>query len=185
MPVSPWEEDQGSGEQSLIESDEAPLQEVMLRFGLTLPTARGAQAFVRLFGFTYTRSAVTVRDNVAWLSFSCAATDARDAALQAAVAVRTITEHKRLLSGEHPIASHFYDTQVGGPVRATDLVRARAERAEALAKARAWGLLHDPLVQGADKTLSSNAADQASPPREVAAPPRKRLSAPPRGRDRS
>lgn len=71
MPVPPWGEDEGLGEQSLVDSDATPLQEVVLRFGLTLPTAGGAEAFARLFGFMYKRSGVTARDNVAWLT-SCA-----------------------------------------------------------------------------------------------------------------
>jgi hypothetical protein len=155
MPVPPWEEDEGSGEQSLIASDGACLQEVMMRFGLTFPTAGAAEAFVRFFGFAYTKSAVTVRDNVAWLSFWCAATDEREAALQAIVAVRTVTEHRLLLGGECPVGSHFYDARILGAPRPYELVRARAEREEALKKARAWGLLDDPLVQDADRARSS------------------------------
>lgn len=155
MPVPPWEEDEGSGEQSLVSSDAASLQEVMTRFGLTFPTAGGAEAFVRYFGFAYTKSAVTVRDNVAWLSFWCAATDEREAALQATVAVRTITEHRLLLGGECPVGTHFYDVRVLGPPRPYELVRARTEREEALKKARAWGLIDDPLMQAADRARSS------------------------------
>jgi hypothetical protein len=127
----------------------------MLRFGLTFPTAGGAEAFVRFFGFAYTKTALTVRDNIAWLSFWCAATDEREAALQATVAVRTVTDHRLVLGGESPLGSHFYDVRILGPPRPYELVRARTEREEALEKAREWGLLDDPLVQAADMAGSS------------------------------
>ena len=115
--------------------------------------------------------------------FSCAATDARDAALQAAVAVRTIAEQRRLLSGERPIASHFYDVQVIGPVHTYDLVRARAERAEALAKARAWGLLNDPLVQDADGARGLDASPIAATDKTIDAATGEKLLAPPTSRE--
>jgi hypothetical protein len=51
MPVPPWEEDEGPGEPTPITSDAPAVQEVMMRFGLTFPTAGGAEAFVRFFGF--------------------------------------------------------------------------------------------------------------------------------------
>ena len=184
MPVPPWEEDEGSGEQSLVDSDATPLQEVVLRFGLTLPTAGGAEAFARLFGFMYKRSGVTARDNVAWLTFVCAAADARDAAVQAAVAVETVSKYTRLLGGERPVESHFYDVFVSGPVRAYDLVHWRSQRAEALAKARAWGLLDDPLVRDAEKAVSAS-SDTAPHRKKVAGRSDTRRIAPPTRPDAS
>ncbi len=163
MSVPPWEEDEGLGEQGLADSDATQLQEVVLRFGLTLPTARGAEAFARLFGFMYKRSGVTARDNVTWLTFVCAAADAREAALQAVVAVETVSKYTRLLGGERPVESHFYDVLVSGPVRPYDLVHWRSERAEALTKARAWGLLDEPLVHDAENAVS--AAPETAPER--------------------
>ena len=178
MPVPPWEEDEGSGEQSLVESDATPLQEVVLRFGLTLPTAGGAEAFARLFGFMYKRSGVTARDNVAWLTFVCAAADAREAAVQAVVAVETVSKYRRLLGGERPVETHFYDVLVSGPVRAYDLVHWRSERAEALAKARAWGLLDERLVHDAEQAVGAS-GDTAPRRKEVTARSQKRRIAPP------
>jgi hypothetical protein len=182
MPVPPWEEDEGSGEGSLADSDATPLQEVVLRFGLTLPTAGGAEAFARLFGFIYKRSGVTARDNVVWVTFVCAAADAREAALLAVVAVETVSRYTRLLGGERPVESHFYDVLVSGPVRAYDLVHWRSARAEALAKARAWGLFDEPLVHDAEKAVG--ASSETAPQREqIATRGDKRRITPPTRRD--
>lgn len=184
MPVPPWEEDEGVGEQSLVDSDATPLQEIVVRFGITLTTPGGASAFARLFGFMYKRSGVTARDNVAWLTFVCAAADAREAAVQALVAVETVSKYRRLLGGERPVESHFYDVQVSGPVRAYDLVHWRSERAEALAKARAWGLLDEPLVHDAEKAVGAS-AETARRRKKVAARGQKRRIAPPTRPDAS
>lgn len=149
---TPWDDEEKlPGEQGLIEREGPPLHDVYLRFGVAFPSDHGAQAFTRAFGFTYTRSASTARGRTAWLIFRCAATDAADAALQAAVAVRRITDEKRaMLGSERPQGTHFHDARVAGPVKASDLVRAHRERDEALAKARAWDLTYDSLVAQAD-----------------------------------
>ena len=184
MPVPPWEEDEGSGEPSLAASDAIPLREVVLRFGLTLPTAGGAEAFARVFRFMYKRSGVTARENVVWLTFVCAAADAREAALQAVVAVETVRKYTRLVGGERPVESHFYDVLVSGPVRAYDLVYWRSTREDALAKARAWGLLDEPLVHDAEQAVvaSSETAPQRT---KVAARGEKRRIAPTPRQDES
>lgn len=149
---TPWDdEEELPGEQGLIEREAPPLHDVYLRFGVSFRSEHGAQTFTRCFGFAYTRSASTARGRTAWLTFRCAATDAADAALQAAVAVRRIADEKRtMLWGERPQSTHFHDARVAGPVKSIDLVRAHRERDEALAKARAWGLTYDSLVAQAD-----------------------------------
>jgi hypothetical protein len=149
---TPWDdEEKPPGEQGLVEREGPPLHDVYLRFGVSFPSDDGALAFTRAFGFTYTRSASTARGRTAWLIFRCAATDAGDAALQAAVAVRRITDEKRtMLGSERPQGTHFHDARVAGPVKASELVRAHQEREEALARARAWGLTYDSLVVQAE-----------------------------------
>jgi hypothetical protein len=71
-----------------------------------------------------------------------------------------------------------------GPVRAYDLVHWRSARAEALAKARAWGLLDEPLVHAAEKAVSAP-PETALRRKKVAAPGQKRRIAPPARPDAS
>ena len=148
---SPWDEEEAPGEQGLLRREAPVLYDVFLRFAVRFATDRAAATFVRCFGFAYTRSATTARGRTAWLNFRCAAADAVDAALQAAVAIRSVTDEKRLmLGGARPQATRFHDARVKGPVSSAELVRAHQEREAALAKARAWGLTHDSLVAQAD-----------------------------------
>lgn len=144
---SPWDEEATPGEQGLLRREAPVLHDVFLRFAVSFDTEREAATFVRCFGLVYTRSATTARGRTAWLNFHCAAADAPDAALQAAVAIRSVTEEKRLmLHGARPRATRFHDARITGPVGSADLVRAHQEREAAIAKARAWGLTHDLLV---------------------------------------
>ena len=144
---SPWDDEAPPGEQGLLRREAPVLHDVFLRFAVRFATERDASAFTRCFGLVYTRSATTARGRTAWLNFHCAAADAPDAALQAAVAIRSVTEEKRLmLNGASPQGTRFHDARVTGPVVSAELVRAHQEREAALAKARAWGLTHDSLV---------------------------------------
>lgn len=148
---SPWDEEAPPEEQGLLQREAPLLHDVFLRFAVRFGTPREASTFVRCFGLVYTRSATTARGPTAWLNFRCAAADAVDAALQAAVAIRSVTEEKRLmLDGARPQATRFHDARVKGPVSSPELVRAHQEREAALAKARAWGLTRDSLVAQAN-----------------------------------
>jgi hypothetical protein len=144
---SPWDEEAPPDEQGLLRREAPVLHDVFLRFAVRFATEGEASAFVRCFGLVYTRSATTARGRTAWLNFHCAAADAPDAAVQAAVAIRSVTVEKRLmLNGARPLQTRFHDARVAGPVASAELVRAHQEREAALAKARAWGLTHDSLV---------------------------------------
>lgn len=148
---SPWDEEAPPDEQGLLRREAPVLHDVFLRFAVRFATEREASSFVRCFGLVYTRSATTARGQTAWLNFHCAAADAPDAAVQAAVAIRSVTVEKRLmLNGARPLQTRFHDARVAGPVASAELVRAHQEREAALAKARAWGLTHDSLVAQAD-----------------------------------
>jgi hypothetical protein len=144
---SPWDEEEPPGEQGVLRREAPVLYDVFLRFAVRFATERAASTFVRCFGLAYTRSATTARGRTAWLNFRCAAADAADAAVQAAVAIRRVTEEKRLmLGGARPEATRFHEARVTGPVASLELVRAHQEREAALAKAREWGLTYDSLV---------------------------------------
>jgi hypothetical protein len=144
---SPWDDEAPSHEQGLLRREAPVLHDVFLRFAVRFGTEREASTFARCFGLVYTRSAATARARTAWLNFHCAAADAPDAALQAVVAIRSVTEEKRLmLNGARPQATRFHDARVTGPVGSAELVRAHEEREAALAKARTWGLTHDSLI---------------------------------------
>lgn len=148
---SPWDEEAPPDEQGLLKREGPVLHDVFLRFAVSFATEREAATFVRCFALVYTRSATTARGRTAWLNFHCAAADAPDAALQAAVAIRSVTVEKRLmLNGARPQATRFHDARVTGPVDSSELVRAHQDREAALAKARAWGLTHDSLVAQAN-----------------------------------
>ncbi len=148
---SPWDDKAPSGEQGLLRREAPVLHDVFLRFAVRLGTEREAATFARCFGLVYTRSATTARGRTAWLNFHCAAADAPDAALQAVVAIRSVTEEKRLmLNGARPQATRFHDARVTGPVGSAELLRAHQEREAALAKARAWGLTADSLIAQAE-----------------------------------
>jgi hypothetical protein len=145
--LSPWDEEPPPGEQGLLRREAPVLHDVFLRFAVRFATDRQATTFTRCFGLLYTRSATTARGRTAWLNFRCAAADAADAALQGAVALRSVLEEKRLmLNGARPLGTRFHDARVRGPVPSGELMRAHQEREAALAKARAWGLSHDSLV---------------------------------------
>jgi hypothetical protein len=146
--ISPWDEpDPDAGERGLVGREAPVLHDVFLRFAVSFDDERTAATFTRCFGLVYTRSATTARGRTAWMNFHCAAADAEDAALQAAVAIRSVSEEKRLmLNGARPRGVRFHDARVLGPVASGELLRAHREHEAALAKARAWGLTHDSLV---------------------------------------
>lgn len=144
---SPWDPTQSNPAHELMRDHSSVLQDMRVRFGVTLSCPRQAEGFAYQWRKAFPRSSATVIDNTAWCIFGCGAVDGHDAALQAAAAVKTITKHK--LVDERPQAVHFNDIVVSRPVHAYDLERAARAREEALRKAVAWKLLDHPLVEGA------------------------------------
>ena len=116
------------------------LQDVRLRFGVTLSCPEQANAFAQSLPSGVPRSSSTVLEDTAWFIFRCGAIDGHDASIQAAVAVKTIAAHK--LVREQPRSSLFHDVEVSAPVPAHELKRAAHDREDALAKAMRWALHH-------------------------------------------
>ena len=144
---TPWDPTQPNAAHELVREHAPVLQDMRVRFGVTLSCARQADCFAYQWRKAFPRSSSTVIDNTAWCIFGCGAVDGHDAAIQAAAAVKTITTHK--LVDERPQAVHFHDIVVSKPVHAYDLEGAARAREVSLRKAMAWRLLDHPLVEGA------------------------------------
>ncbi len=143
---TPWDKPPPAAH-DMVRPDGPVLQDVRMRFGVTLSSPDQANAFANHFRVEFPRSSSTVLEDTAWFIFRCGAIDGHDASIQAAVAVKTIAAHK--LVREQPRSSLFHDVEVAGPVPAHELKRAASDREDALRKAMRWGLLHHPLVEGA------------------------------------
>ncbi len=144
---TPWDTPPHETEPPAPQERGPALQDVRIRFGVTLSSPARANLFAKQFREAFRRSGSTIIGDTAWMVFRCGALDGHEAALQAAAAVRTIGGHRFVR--EQPRAAQLYDFAVLGPVPRHDYRRVAREREEVLRKAMAWGLLHDPLVESA------------------------------------
>ncbi len=144
---TPWDIPQPLVEPGPVVQNGPALQDIRIRFGLTLSSADRANLFAKQFREGFRRSGSTIIGDTAWLVFRCGALDAHEASLQAAAAIRTTAGHR--LVREQPRAVHLYDFEAYGPVPPHDYARAARDREEALRQAMTWGLLHHPLVESA------------------------------------
>jgi hypothetical protein len=141
---TPWEETTDVTPAAREERGPA-LQDVRVRFGVTLSSAARANVFAMQFRTAYPRCGATAIEDTVWMTFRCGALDAHEASLQAAAAVKVMSHHK--LVREEPRSVCLHDFEVVGPVDERLAARAGRDRDEALRKAIAWGLLRDPLVE--------------------------------------
>jgi len=156
---TPWDQPPPPAPSPSVDERGPALQEVKVRFGVTLSSPARANVFAMQFRAAYSRSGATVIGDTAWLIFRCGAIDGHEAALQAAVAVNIIARHK--LVRELPRAVHLHDFEVAGRVHDSERARAAYDREASLRKAMAWGLLHDPLVENA---AAAQLVGRLSPP---------------------
>lgn len=169
---TPW--DQTSDVAPAAREERGPaLQDVRVRFGVTLGTAARANVFAMQFRGAFPRCGATVIGDTAWLVFRCGALDAHEAALQAAAAVFQISRHK--LVREEPRSMCLHDFEVNGPIDERLAAVAARNREEALRRAVAWGLMRNPLVESAAAAqlvgrLSLTDRRPAAPPPAVGGP---------------
>jgi len=146
MP-SPWDPPPPDIASSAREERGPALQDVRIRFGVTLSCAARANVFAMQFRGAFPRCGATVIGDTAWLVFRCGALDVHEASLQAAAAVHIISRHKLVREAPRSVCLHDFD--VTGPVDERSRARAAREREDALRKAVGWRLLRDPLVESA------------------------------------
>jgi hypothetical protein len=144
---TPWDPKSDDVAPAAREERGPALQDVRIRFGVTLSSAARANVFAMQFRGLYPRCGATVIGDTAWCIFRCGALDAHEASLQAAAAVRVTTHHK--LVREEPRSLRLHDFDVSGPLDDRLYARALRDREVALRKAVAWGLLRNPLVESA------------------------------------
>lgn len=168
---NPWADQQQQAAE-LAQSTIPVLQDVRLRFGVSLSDLNHANAFAHHFRMTFSRATTTVDEDscTVWIIFRCGAVDGRDATVQSAVAIETIARHH--LVRQQPRNTHFHDVALLGPIPADKLERAVKERDDAMHKAALWGMLNR-LVPGFEPAAITS---QSAPPQRPTVPASRQIT---------